>query len=295
MENTNCPHCGHHRHESLECLKCGIIFEKYIKLQARKSAKKDIQEETASNEMFRNEAPPRLSFLRRMLIRILFGKKDLNQPEDIFKKRNSNYLLKQLKKNSMNYAGKIYDSALDIIMYLITTLLVYGLIFTLLRMTWTGYISTATGQHFIRISPDQAALISGMLGKGFRFILEITMYVLPICLLTAVVFQFSHISRIVYYKGNLLRNFMLCGLPLIGANGFYLTTVHYLEFQTACFIVALPVLCLYDVSFIIASKLIPEIGDILSALKKGAGFIRTESFPRMKTKVKEITDRINAA
>lgn len=290
MNLINCPNCEFAQAPSrLECIKCGIVFEKYRLRQARIQSAGQRSEPGAGMSQ---------GFFRGMLIKTIPRLKKYSQHPDNEHPSISEQgttRLRRFGKSGSDYAAQIVDAFLYAVIYCIATILVYGLVFILLRMSWNGYTATHMGERFLQMSPVLANTISGIFGGGLFLIVQITLAVFVICLVFAIILQFLSVARLLFYKNNLIRNLVCLGLPLIFVSGYYLTTIHHFSLETGCALSALPVIFLFHFCFDISYRFIPEIGEISRSIKKGLRFLKRDSLPVLKEKLQKIVDRINAS
>lgn len=77
--------------------------------------------------------------------------------------------------------------------------------------------------------------------------------------------QFAHIARYFYHSLGIAAKILFWGVPLSLLNGFYLSRSQSIsEFSLACIVGAVPTLFVYPSCFELASRVMPEIGEIHS-------------------------------
>ena len=279
METISCPRCGHSQMKSPECVKCGIIIEKYLKknLQANEVSNPQTKSPVEDIAPAGSENPE--NFLRRILS-TLFSKLAPHLPAPIksFTEKIRNHILslKRLKGIAGKYISKCFDSVLDLGMYLLVTMVLNGFLFFLAKLTWRGYLTTPVGKNFVLLYPDITADITRIFRNDWFFLTDIIIEICVLLFFITCLCQLFLISRFVFYRGEHIRNIIFSGIPMILMAGYWVGGRYGIDLYTACFFSILPVLCLYQLCFSITGKLIPEISDILKAVTKAIDILVIE-------------------
>lgn len=239
-----CPNCGHQQHPAVECRACGIIISK-----AR------VRRESAQLV----EPPPRKNnFTPSTHSRIL--NEAIRNTRPLATLWRKYYNLTRLEK-STGWAQKVADRLIRCgIVSIIALVFEVGLLF-LFKMFWFLYIATATGQHFIKIMPEQAEMFQCVahadpLTLGW----DITLTVLYAGLLLGCAAQVLHLIRYLYESQHIIGKLVLWFVPFMGLTAWMIGSREpFPEIALASILVALPTLCLLPSCLRLAQATLPEI------------------------------------
>jgi len=147
-------------------------------------------------------------------------------------------------------------------------------------MMWHLYQETIVGHKFLVTFHEKAAAINAVMDLNFwLFAGEIALSAFIICIGVSAVCRFLHISRYLYLSQGFFSKLIFWGLPLSAVVAYQIFGSHGFQNPETVFIIsAVPTFCLFMSCFNYTEKLLPELGEVLSAIsgltKQSAVYIK---------------------
>ena len=196
-----------------------------------------------------------------------------------------------------NYACRLLDIVGQALLLLIATVFLDIVLLYLCKILWRVYIITPVGSTYVEVFTEKAETISHILNKDFiGFSIEVTLFAFGVCMMISGLCRLFHIARYLYLPRGFFGKIGFWGLPLTVAVAEYIQPVYDIKELKIAYIVAfVPTLCIFTSCFRFTTIMLPEIGDIINkGIKVKNNFVRL-GLPKIKERLKEVIDRINAS
>jgi len=254
-----CPHCNYKQNQTAECVRCGIIIDKYrdkkplpspeqTETRPAKSASadvslaEDVSEKTITDYswLLQKIIPDKLEYLFR----------------NIFTRRNPFY----------KYLANFLDVMIQAGLLVLATTIICIVFMYMCKMTWSVYIATAVGKKFLNMFPVKAQNIVDILSRELIFFaIQLTFKAFIICLVISALCQVFHIARYLYLPRGFVMKIILWGLPLTAIVAIHIQDAFGLQQPGLAYVVALvPTLCIFSGCFKFTYELLPEIGTLIA-------------------------------
>ena len=300
---TACPKCGFQDNHSVECIKCGIIFEKYYKkINPENSIKKENEDEKnkADKDFPCDEEEKELEDIADSKQ----DKKPLGEPVAILfraiKKFLSNdwvFLSKRYitKKNPViAYLYKVFDVFIQSIFLLTFTSMLFLVFFYFFKMFWHLYISLPMGKHFLLQYTEQSQIILRMLNREpITFSIELTVTAFVICMAVSAACQVFYLLRFFYLPQGIIGKICYWGIPLSLLVTVYTKDVYGTERWDIAFALAvIPTMLLFSSCFKFAYRLLPEIDDLIPERLSLKKIMSSSYFSSIKDLIKGLSEKM---
>ncbi len=159
---------------------------------------------------------------------------------------------------------KRLDIAIQTIMVLCITVVVYTGFIYICKAAWFFYSATPIGQRFMTVfAGNTTAILDTLDIVSIRFSIEIILIALGTCLIISAICRVFYITRFLYKARGLAGRMVLWGLPLTAVVA---TKVYFLyggEWSVSYGIAFIPTLCLFSTCFKLADRTLPVAGDLI--------------------------------
>lgn len=282
LKMITCPNCGFLQKESEECIKCGIVIEKFKVKKARKITSREESSDAVEHEDEqkalsgdKQDPPEDMPWYQRAMDKVL--------PERL-KQLYGKYLLRI--KDFSEYLSNVADLMTRTILLVVITIIVNTGFLYFSKMMWTFYIATPVGERFITEFPVRAQAFLNVFSRvSIGFSIRVTIAAFTTCLAISAICQVLHIARYFYHSRGFFGRIILWGLPLTAVVAKYIQSGFGFGFEkwgTAYAVSLIPTLCVFMLCFKVTTELLPEIGYLI----KKSDVIKTEIIKQVKQLLK---------
>ena len=175
----------------------------------------------------------------------------------------------------VDYGYRIGKAATQATLLLLCTASGFAGFLYLCRTIWALYIATPTGNVFLgKIVGNKQTILDVLDQNLITFSLEITISAFLVCLVLSAIFQFLFIARYLYFPRGILGKTIFWGFCMTAAVATYIQPrFDFNEWSTAFAVALIPTLCVFPSCFKFADDLVPDIGDLVQAVKMSSGKI----------------------
>ncbi len=176
----------------------------------------------------------------------------------------------------IDYGITAKDVGLNLLINLVICLAGLVVVLYLAQFLWIGYQSSPMGQQYTLFFGERAALISDFLSRNI-FTLSAQMIWIPFstCFLACCGLRFFHVNTLLYDSCRGIVRILVFGVPLSVLSGWNLYDDPMVQsFEQGMIMGFLPTMFFFPKCVDAANLLIPEMGDIVSDLKKSFQFLK---------------------
>ncbi len=198
-----------------------------------------------------------------------------NQPHDI------SFILKKIKSffksetashksEFTRYMNEFRDSLLYLVILLSISYTATLLTFIICRTGWSVYMSTPVGEKFMEAFYDRASQIQTVMDMDiFVLSFDLTIAAFLVCMAVAVVFQLLHFIKLFFLPMGIFGKILFWGLPMTALTAYRITMIYDMDSYTQVFLISMPpTLIIFAGCLSSASKLLPQLSEILFMIKK---------------------------
>ena len=253
-----CLHCNFEQNRAAECVRCGIIIDKY---RDKKPPPSSEQAETRPGKAESADLSPAEEISEKTitdytwLLQKIIPSKLEYLFRNIFTRRNPFY----------KYLANFLDVIIQAGLLVLATTIICIVFMYMCKMTWSVYIATPVGKKFLNMFPVKAQNIVDILNRELIFFsIQLTLKAFIICLVTSALCQVFHIARYLYQPRGFVMKVILWGLPLTALVAIHIQDAFGLKQLGPAYVVALvPTLCVFSGCFKFTYELLPEIGALI--------------------------------
>lgn len=178
------------------------------------------------------------------------------------------------------YAQDLWETTFEAAILLGVVYVLCAVMLHVASMMWYLYQETIVGQRFLVTFHEKAAALNAVMDLNFwLFARDLALTAFIICIGISAVCRFLHISRYLYLSQGFFSKLIFWGLPLSAVVAYQISGSYGFQNPETVFIIsAVPTLCLFMSCFNYTEKLLPELGEVLSAIsgltKQSAVYIK---------------------
>ena len=244
-----CPKCGFQQQQSPECIKCGIVIEKWVEKKKENAVTKDGSRNT-NQTLFETVKQLFPRHLISVINRYVWGwKKQIPTGKNL----------------GFKWLRRALDGLIQLLLLLCATWLGYSALLYVCRALWNLYIETPVGRTFVSHYSSSAHSIFEVLNLNlFQLSFSLNVVALKTCLVIGAVCQICSITRYFYLSRGLIARIFFWGFLCSALTCYNMWNSLDMNWRT-CFVLCLaPSLSLFGSCFKFTSELLPEFSTILN-------------------------------
>jgi hypothetical protein len=257
-----CPNCKLAQNPGVECIQCGIIFDKF------KIKKDNEEEQTRLKKIEKEERRGPASDLELENAYPLDYSKSFDIKTETIRRKEFGVLARRILSiilPSIKNCNQISQAIVQVVVNFILMLVGYMAIFYSLDTLWIFYTSTPVGEFYANKMLQESHFFYEILGLDIVHVAVSTSIIsLIACLSLAAVCRVLGFSRYLYFYRGVIGKLILLAAPLIMLSAYYIQQYcEFKNFETAIATAFLPVLCLFAKVFALCEHILPIIFDVV--------------------------------
>jgi hypothetical protein len=188
---------------------------------------------------------------------------------------SQNKILIKLKNFCRIYYREVMDTSIRAILLLIATAVLSLVVLYFYSLLWHLFRMTYSGKKFILLHPQANNVISKIVNDDLiEMSIHSTFSAFTICIIICAICQLAHITRYLYYPGNIISKLLFWGLPLSIVVSMYINDqFEFGHWSYALPVTIVPTLCVFTSCFKFTESLLPELGDVMAKIFYGLKYL----------------------